>query len=123
MLAMLLSPFALAVDPAVGVWQTEPGDSGGHLHVQIEPCEDKLCGFILRAFDKDGHPVADYEHLGKPMITDMQITGTGRYAKGKIWAPDKDKTYKSKMRLGDQSLIVKGCIAFICRSQHWKAVL
>jgi hypothetical protein len=26
-----------------GIWQTEPGDTGGFLHVAIEPCGDKIC--------------------------------------------------------------------------------
>lgn len=120
--AMLLSRSALAADPAVGIWQTEGADSGGYLHVQIEPCGDKLCGLILRAYDENGDQVDDYEHLGKAMIMDMQIIGKGRYAKGRIWAPDVNKTYRSKMQLAEQSLIVKGCVAFICRSQSWTAV-
>ncbi len=111
-----------AADPVTGIWKTQPGDSGGYLHVQVEPCADRICGTILRAFDKDGAPVNDYEHLGKPMITKMRIIGNGRYAKGRIWAPDKNKTYKSKMRIDGNNLIVEGCIAFICRSQVWTPV-
>ncbi len=119
---MLPTVYADPADPAIGVWQTERADSGGFLHVNITSCDDRLCGTILRAFDKNNEPVADYEHLGKPMIMKMRIIGAGRYAKGKIWAPDNDKTYRSKMQLDGSNLIVNGCIAFICRSQTWIAV-
>jgi uncharacterized protein (DUF2147 family) len=120
--ALTLATSASGADPVTGTWQTEPGDTGGYLHVKIDPCADRICGVILRAFDKDGAPVEDYEHLGKPMITKMRRLGDGRYGKGRIWAPDKNKTYKSKMRINDGKLIVEGCIAFICRSQIWKPV-
>lgn len=123
-LALLIGMAAshAADDPAVGVWQTQAGDTGGYLHVQIEPCDGRLCGLILRAYDKDGIESGDYEHLGKTMISAMKIIGNGRYAKGSIWAPDKNKTYKSKMQLSGNTLKVKGCIAFICRSQSWSRV-
>ena len=118
----LASSAVSAADPATGIWKTQPGDSGGYLHVQVEPCADRICGTILRAFDKDGAPVDDYEHLGKPMITKMRVIGDGRYAKGKIWAPDKNKTYKSKMALSGSALKVSGCIGPICRGQTWTRV-
>jgi len=105
-----------------GLWKTEPGDSGGYLHVRIAPCDDKLCGEIAAAFDKDDKPVSDYEHLGKQMLKNMRFTGNGNYKKGSIWAPDRDKTYKSKMKLKGDILTVKGCVAFVCRGQTWNRV-
>lgn len=110
-------------DPAEGVWQTEASeDTGGYLHVQVARCEDLLCGTIFKAFGQDDQESADYKHLGKLMITGMNIKGNGKYAKGKIWAPDKDKVYKSKMKLEGNKLSVSGCVAFICRSQVWTRV-
>jgi len=54
------------------------------------------------------------------MIAGMVEKAPGSYAGGTIWAPDKNKTYKSKMKLGGNgSLVVKGCVAFVCRSQTW----
>ena len=49
----------------------------------------------------------------------MKIRGNGRYRGGKIWAPDRDKTYKSKMLLDGDVLSVSGCVLVICRDQTW----
>jgi len=103
----------------LGVWQTEAAESGGYLHVEIAPCDAYVCGTILKAFNKSDEESADYKHLGKQMIFDMKKKSEGVFVKGKIWAPDKDKTYKSKMSLVDGNLLVSGCVAFICREQTW----
>ena len=115
---------AALADPASGVWQTEPGDTGGYLHVSIAPCGASICGTIKDAFDKNGAIQPDYEHKGKKMIWDMKADGGGDYSGGKIWAADSDKTYKSKMSLSGSKLTVKGCVGggLICRGQDWKRV-
>ena len=55
------------------------------------------------------------------MLWDMSADGDGYYSGGKIWAPDADKTYSSKMSLSGSTLVVKGCVAggLICRGQDW----
>ena len=45
----------------------------------------------------------------------MKSKGNGKYGGGKIWAPDRDKTYSSKLVLSGDQLQVKGCILIICR--------
>jgi len=45
-----------------------------------------------------------------------------KYSSGKIWAPDVDKTYRSKMALNGNTLKVSGCVGPICRSQNWTRV-
>lgn len=119
----LSATMALA-DVANGTWKTEPGDTGGYLHVTIANCGAALCGTIAKAFDGSGAVSGDYEHLGKKMIWNMKSSGDGDYSGGKIWAPDKDKTYKSKMSLSGNELTVKGCVAggAICRGQTWTRV-
>ncbi len=114
----------LAGDPVTGIWQTAPGDSGGWLHVKIAPCGKKICGTIVKAFKKGGAPDPQYANLGKPIIWDMVPEGDGYYAGGKIWAPDRDKVYRSKMQLAGKRLTVKGCVmgGLICRGQEWKRV-
>ena len=112
---------SLAADElVVGKWLSEPGNTGRRAQVQIEPCGDKLCGIIIGALDSEGALEVTYEHLGKQMIKGMKKKGPGSYVGGTIWAPDKNKIYKSSMTLADNGkLIVKGCLAFICRSQAW----
>ncbi len=113
-----------AADPVSGTWRTAPGDTGGYLHVNIAPCGSNVCGTIKGAFDKAGVNDGGYEHLGKKMLWDMVADGDGYYSGGKIWAPDSDKTYSSKMQLSGGRLEVKGCVAggLICRGQDWKRV-
>lgn len=122
--AMSVTATFAAADAASGTWKTEPGDTGGYLHVKIAACGEALCGSIAKAFDAEGAVQSSYEHVGKRMIWDMKAAGDGSYSGGKIWAPDKDKTYKSKMSLDGQTLTVKGCVAggAICRGQTWTKV-
>lgn len=122
--SMSLVHVVLATDAAViGKWQTEASDTGGRAYVQIELCGDKICGTIVNAIDGDGAVVADYEHLGKQMIAGMNEKSPGIYTGGTIWAPDRNKTYRSRMKLiSNGKLVVKGCVAFICRSQTWTRI-
>lgn len=115
---------AAQADPVAGLWKTAPGDTGGYLHVTMAPCGASVCGTIKAAFDGSGTPSAEYEHLGKKLVWDMAAEGGGSYSGGTIWAPDRDKTYASKMSLKGAVLEVKGCVAggLICRGQSWTRV-
>ena len=54
----------------------------------------------------------------------MAAKGGGAYGGGKVWAPDRDKTYNSKMQLSGDSLAVSGCVlgGIICRASDWTRV-
>lgn len=118
--ALIFAGNAAFAQDLTGIWQTEAGETGGFLHVSIAPCGDKVCGSINRAFDKDLQVISDYPHAGKPIIWDMSSSGDGSWSGGKIWAPDTDKTYKSKMEMVGDNLKVSGCVLVICRSQVWR---
>jgi len=45
----------------------------------------------------------------------MVNKGKGKYSGGKIWSPDRDKTYDSKLELHGDQLKVSGCVLFLCR--------
>lgn len=104
-------------EPAAGTWKTETSDSGAYLHVEIASCGSNVCGTITKVVNSD-----DDSSLGKPIIWDMQAKGDGRYSGGKIWAPDVDKTYRSKMSLNGNALKVSGCVGPICRGQTWTRI-
>ncbi|MEM7318620.1 MAG: DUF2147 domain-containing protein [Pseudomonadota bacterium] len=120
----VLGTGAAIADPVAGLWKTAEGEEGGYLHVSIAPCGAAICGTIQTAYDADGAVSNDYEHLGKKLIWDMQADGGGAYSGGKVWAPDTDKTYRSKMALSGNTLTVKGCVAggLICRGQDWARI-
>lgn len=101
-----------------GTWQTEPSDTGGYLEVRIAPCgydTALTCGQITKAINST---IPDLE--GKAIITGMKPNGEGRWNGGQIWAPDDDKTYRSKMSLTAAGLKVEGCVAIFCRGQTWR---
>ena len=121
--AVFLIPGLANAEVLNGVFQTEPGDTGKFVHVQMGPCggdASLTCGTIIRAYNPDGSADNANENIGKPIVWDMADNGGGSWGAGKIWAPDRDKTYNSKMALSGNLLTVKGCVAFICRGQTWQ---
>ncbi|WP_112308807.1 DUF2147 domain-containing protein [Pseudogemmobacter bohemicus] len=116
-LAMVLSMCAgaaMAADPVLGVWKTKPDDNGNFGHVRVETCAALICGTLVKAFDGAGKEI-DSDNVGKRIIWDMQPYGDGFYDDGKVWSPDRNKTYNSEMQLSGNSLAVKGCVLGICR--------
>ena len=120
-LVFVCSQVFSAGESVIGVWQTESSEKG-YIHVSVDKCGEAVCGTILSQMNLEGEANPDYEHLGKQMVWDMKSNGELSWAKGKIWDPSKDKTYKSKMTLSGDVLKVSGCIAFICKSQSWTRV-
>lgn len=122
---------ALAGD-AKGVWLTESKKA----HVEIYDCAGKLCGKIVWLEEPngaDGKPKVDSKNedaalqtrplMGMDMISDLAPDGDNEWADGRIYSAEEGKTYKSKMALQeDGSLKVKGCIAFLCKTQVWTRV-
>lgn len=119
--ALTLLAGAAAADPVLGTYQTQPGDEGNFIHVEMYQCDDTICGVIRKAFNGAGQQI-DSDSVGKRMIWAMQANGDGSYSKGKIWAPDRNKTYNSKMSLSGNTLEVSGCVLGICRGQTWNRV-
>ena len=122
-LALTLAAGAAMADPVEGTWKTKPDDNGNFGHVQITPCGAKLCGVLVKAFDGAGTQI-DSPNVGKQIVWDMNANGDGSYGGGKVWAPDRDKTYKSKMALSGDTLAVSGCVlgGAICRASEWTRV-
>ena len=120
LLALTAAP-ALAADPVLGTWKTQPGDDGHFGLVTMAPCGSKLCGTLSRAFDADGAAIPSAS-IGRQIVWDMQPRGAGKYEAGRIWAPDRDKTYASKMELTGDQLEVYGCVLGFCRRQSWTRV-
>jgi uncharacterized protein (DUF2147 family) len=111
---ILLAGTAFAGDPVEGLWKTKPDDNGHFGHVEVKPCGPAFCGTLVRAFDGTGAEI-DSPNIGKQIIWDMTAQGEGAYGDGKVWSPDRDKTYNSKMQLSGDGLAVKGCVMGICR--------
>lgn len=121
--ALALVAGAAAADPVEGMWKTKPDDNGNYGHVEIAPCGTAFCGVLVKAFDGAGKEL-DSPNVGKQIVWDMSAEGEGAYDGGKVWAPDRDKTYRSKMQLSGDSLAVSGCVlgGVICRASDWTRV-
>ncbi len=110
----VLGTAAFAADPVEGTWKTKPDDNGNFGHVQIKPCGNAFCGTLVKAFDSSGKQI-ESPNVGRKIVWDMVAYGDGFYDDGKVYSPDRDKTYNSEMKLNGNSLTVKGCVLGICR--------
>ena len=114
----LIGSAALA-DDVLGTWKSEPGETGGFIHVNMVQCGTKICGTIAEVIGNDNTDI-----IGRQIITDMSPNGGGAYSGGTIWAPDQDRNYRAKMQLSGSSLEVEGCVlgGAICRGQTWSRI-
>ncbi|MDX8351273.1 DUF2147 domain-containing protein [Cognatiyoonia sp. IB215182] len=110
LIALSTSAFA---DPLEGRWQTARDDNGNSGIIQVAPCGNALCGRLVQSFDASGNTIST-EHDGRMIISEMLPQGGGAY-RGKIYAPDRDRTYNSRLQLSGNSLAVSGCVFGICR--------
>jgi uncharacterized protein (DUF2147 family) len=109
-----LAAGAAFADPVEGTWQTKKDDNGHYGWVKVVPCGPAFCGTLVKAFDDQGGELAS-PNVGKRIVWDMVAQGDGAYGDGKVWSPDRDKTYNAKMQLSGDSLSVSGCVFGICR--------
>jgi len=123
-LALAAGAASAAPAPIAGHWLTE----GGKALVDIAPCGGQLCGRIVRIVKPTpGRPQTDIENpdaaqRNRPLVGINILSGftpaSDRW-KGRIYDPESGKTYRSELLAAGNTLTVKGCIAFFCRSQSW----
>lgn len=100
-------------DPLEGMWRTARDDNGNSGIIQVAPCGDALCGTLVQSFDADGNELVT-DNIGRQIISQTKARGDGAY-RGKVWSPDRDKTYNSRLQLMGDTLSVSGCVLGICR--------
>ena len=101
-------------DPVHGTWKTAADDNGNYGHIAVTNCGGKICGTLVKSFDSSGAAL-DTANTGRKIIWDMEAKGGGEYRGGKVYAPDRDKTYNSRMQLNGNTLSVSGCVLGVCR--------
>lgn len=118
MMAVAVALIGLAgaahADPLEGVWQTSKDDNGNFGFIQVAPCGDMLCGTLVRSFDTNGTEI-ESANTGRQIISETVANGDGTYS-GKVYSPDRDKTYNSKLVMTGNQLAVSGCVLGICRN-------
>ena len=73
------------------------------------------------SYGPDGNVIAS-DHTGRKILSETMPAGEGTY-EGRIYSPDRDKTYRSELELTGDRLEVSGCVMFICRDGGtWKRV-
>ena len=127
-LSIALSGTAYAAEPITGNWVSQDGKGV----VTIAPCGKALCGHITRFTEKgriEG-PATD-SHNPDPKLRARSLIGvevlSGFVQEGDAWHgtlyyPFGGKTYRAYVsRNPDNSLKVRGCWYFICRTVKWPA--
>ena len=109
-----------------GIWLVESGNG----KVEIKDCGDGTpCGTLVWINKANGKGDLDINNadaalrqrplLGSAVFWGFKKKGNG-WKSGKIYDAESGKTYKSKIKLNeDGSLLVKGCVGPICKSQIW----
>lgn len=121
---LLLVAVSLASVPAfadiTGNWLSAKNDEGKQISIEIYNCGEKICGKITEV-----HNSNDTSIIGAEIVQNMKKKSDTKYSGGKIYAPDTDKWYKSKIKIKDENTLkVSGCVAggIICRGQIWTRI-
>lgn len=127
LLAALFAATPAIAQPVTGRWLTE----GGKGIVAIAPCGPALCGKVERILARDAKANQTDSNNPDPKLRSRPIVGInilsgfvadGKQWKGRIYDPESGKSYRSIVERGPgDTLKVKGCIAFLCQTQTWRA--
>jgi uncharacterized protein (DUF2147 family) len=102
------------VDP-VGIWIDDTGRGA----VEIKPCGQSLCGFVVAVKN-----AGDTKGCGKQIIGDAKPVGGGRWDQGWIYSPERRKNYDVELKpLTDGTLRVVGYAGtkLFSRTMIWTA--
>ncbi len=102
-----------SADPLEGTWRTAPDDNGNTGLIIVAPCGAALCGTLTTAYDTSG-VVMQSPNVGRQIISETVSQGGGQY-RGRVYSPDRDRTYNSRLTLNGNTLSVSGCVLGICR--------
>ncbi|MBE0453351.1 DUF2147 domain-containing protein [Roseovarius autotrophicus] len=112
---------AAIAEPLLGMWRTAGDDNGNSGLIEVAPCGSTLCGKLIKSFNAAGQEIPS-DNIGRNIISETVPTGGGAY-KGKVYSPDRGKTYNSRLQLSGDTLKVSGCMFGVCRDGgHWLRV-
>lgn len=111
---LAMTPSMVVADNIFGIWQTTKDSNGNYGHIKVEQCGETICGKLIKSFKSDGS-IGSQDNIGRNIVSKLKNRGNGKYT-GKVYSPDANKTYKSKLNLKGNKLSVRGCIGPICRN-------
>ena len=116
LLMTLLAAGAAMADPIEGLWRTAPDDHGDIGYIRVSSCGATYCGILERAENAQGEAIQP-DTLGRKIVWNLSHSTTTQY-QGRIYAPDRDKEYMSKLDLSGNRISVNGCVlgGLICRN-------
>jgi uncharacterized protein (DUF2147 family) len=114
----LLGSAAMAADPVIGLWKTEPDRKMLTSHIEIRACATKFCGRVREAFDIYGASVKT-RNVGRELFWDVEPLGGGRYGNGRVFVPLLNVEAKASLELKGDMLKVTGCKGLVCDGQTW----
>jgi uncharacterized protein (DUF2147 family) len=132
-------------DEILGLWATDSEGEGGQAHIEIYAVGDTYSGKIVwleepvyLEGDPDGEAgeakidtnnpdpaLQSRPIMGLELMKGFRYDGKGTWKKGTIYDPDNGKTYKCKVKIGDDGeLKVRGYIgvSMIGRTSEWTRV-
>lgn len=102
-----------AADNIEGTWRTSADDNGNSGLIVVAPCGDAFCGTLTVAYGPGGAEIPS-ENIGRQIISDTRPHSGTEY-RGRVYSPDRDSTYNSRLTLTGDTLAVRGCRLGICR--------
>jgi uncharacterized protein (DUF2147 family) len=131
LLALAASRPAAADDAVLGRWVTQ----GASAVVELARCPDAatLCGtirWLWEATDDRGRPRLDSQNsdpglrtrplLGLAILSGLSPRSGGGW-EGRIYNPEDGQSYRATVtRRSADSLLVEGCVLFVCQKQIWR---
>ena len=120
------TPAPAAAVSAIGEWRRADGS-----HVQLRPCDDGLCGRIVRAPDQTRRDSAnpDPKLRARPLLG-IQVFTSGRRAgpdgwKGTLYVPDSGRTWDARLALDGRATLqvsICGPMGLLCATESWSRV-
>lgn len=115
---------------AVGYWKTIDDETGEAKSIlKIYEVDGKFYGRVDRLLLKPGAlcEKCEGEDYNKPIegmvvMWGLKDDGDGEYSGGKIFDPEKNKTYRCAIWLKDGKLMVRGYLGIFFRTQTWHPV-
>lgn len=123
LLATPLQASAAGYGDVYGTWRNPKNT----VHVEIKPCGEKVCGYVVWANAKaqaDAREGGTTNLIGSQLLREFAPDDNGGW-KGKVFVPNRNMTLSGTARpVSATSLVARGCLlpGILCKSQVWTRV-